>query len=179
MSVSFVGRGSTSCSGPLHPTDKRLTSRDLSLHLCFSFSLFLIFLPSRSLCFSSQLVCLYRKLPPTQWCVPLSLPFYLYSFCLSLFFFCLRLMKICLITILTSSHIWNSRYTTYNVWMPYNAKWCLAWRNNSKICHMATKNNCFSNEDLSSDVLSLKYLKIISELEDFTHIHWYILKRES
>lgn len=48
-----------------------------------------------------------------------------------------------------------------------------------KYAYMAIKNNCFLDEDLSSYVLSLKYLKIISELEDFTHIHWYISKRES
>jgi len=40
-----------------------------------------------------------------------------------------------------------------------------------KYAYMAIKNNCFLDEDLSSYVLSLKYLKIISELEDFTHIH--------
>lgn len=64
ISVSFVGRGPTSGSGPFVQQIKRLTSRDLSLSV--SFFLFLVFLPSRSLCFSSQLVCPYRKLPPTQ-----------------------------------------------------------------------------------------------------------------
>lgn len=109
MSVSFVRRGPTSGSGPFVQQIKRLTSRGLSLHLSLFF--LLVLLPSRSLCLSSQLVCPYHKLPPTQWWVPLSLPFYLCSFSVSVCFFCLRLMKICLVE--TSSHTWNSRYVEY------------------------------------------------------------------
>lgn len=102
ISVSFVGRGPTSGSGPFVQQIKRLTSRGLSVHLCFSLSLSCISSFSIPLFFLSVGLSLSQTSSHSM--MSLSLPFYLCSFSVSVCFFCLRLMKICLVIIETSSH---------------------------------------------------------------------------